>query len=265
MMRMEAQFTNMFGILLEQKTITSGSVSTPPPGNMNFGLLPQPTSTSLPIPDMNAPEAQSIDDLASHFQSMVLQKPSLHREVCDVGFSSDPDSFQTVAYTQQGLRSSHNGRTCECWKQTKRRTWRYWAVTHTSTTTTNHLQDCPYYFAPTKTETIQIQVPWIKRLVSYSLSLSMSISGGSGGLAIAPLLTFRPIVPYDSGAFRLLTYVAHVGASPTSALSWKSTLFEILKLYRAGKASPFDRDENGKTILMVSRSIPSLNIFNPSC
>ncbi|KOC18145.1 hypothetical protein AFLA70_156g002152 [Aspergillus flavus AF70] len=85
-----------------------------------------------------------------------------------------------------------------------------------------------------------------------SVSASMSIFKERRGFRVAPHLTFRATVPFDSPAFMLVRKLAYIDPNSTSesAVNLVDTVIaQLYQLYDEGKAQPSDIDPWGSSIL----------------
>lgn len=90
-------------------------------------------------------------------------------------------------------------------------------------------------------------------LLAGALLISMSMTRGSGGFSISPTLAFSPTVPHDAPAFKAVECLTF--SKSTSAFDMEAAFEfrkqELSRLYGDRKASPYDLDEFGNTVLHV--------------
>lgn len=89
-------------------------------------------------------------------------------------------------------------------------------------------------------------------LLAGALLISMSMTCGSGGFSISPTLAFSPTVPFNAPAFEVIDFrfpESYSAFDVEAACQFAKQ--ELSRLYRDGKASPYDLDEEGNTILHV--------------
>lgn len=81
---------------------------------------------------------------------------------------------------------------------------------------------------------------------------------GAGGFAISPTLSFCPVMPYNAENFALFEVKALVlnrGFSEITEDEWQAffdtRVQRLQRLYSERKASPYDVDQDGNTVLHV--------------
>lgn len=80
----------------------------------------------------------------------------------------------------------------------------------------------------------------------------MSISRRANRLSITPTLNFHAIVPDDSPAFLLVRVWPEEGSTAEEFAShYNGVVQKLQQLFDQGRATPFDRTVNGKTLLHV--------------
>ena len=93
--------------------------------------------------------------------------------------------------------------------------------------------------------------------LSGAIEASISITRGAGGFSISPDLRCARAVPANNPAFKLLEHLRHVlFTSPAMnigevKLSLETGIQDLARLFRDGKASPYDVDLSGNTLLHV--------------
>ena len=135
--------------------------------------------------------------------------------------------------------------------------WRYWRLSWESYS--QHSYECPFYKKTRKTQSVRIRCmlpTWVlRRMIDYTFS----ITSGAGGFAISPQLTVvRVVNMWDSPAYiqvhELYTNswleaeqgVAHCLENAENAME------NLRRFFCTGYASPFDVDQEGRTLLHVS-------------
>lgn len=94
----------------------------------------------------------------------------------------------------------------------------------------------------------------------FSIEAAISISRRANGLSITPTLNFHAIVPDDSPAFKLVRSLQWPDATPEEAARhFNEVLQELQRLFDQGRATPFDRTADGKTLLHV-RSMAHISL-----
>lgn len=124
------------------------------------------------------------------------------------------------------------------------------------TKATSHHRTCPLFLISTSTATTTLRVASCGTFLAGAVEASISIIRGAGGFSISPVLRSAHVVPRDSPAFALIKRHA---PKESRILRSKRKLDELLDadiheielLFRAGKASPYDVDLEGNTLLHV--------------
>ena len=77
---------------------------------------------------------------------------------------------------------------------------------------------------------------------------------GNGGFSLSPGIAYNYVVCSGTGPFKLMN--TSFGFDAVSAAEVRATLHsqrqELIRLYKEGKASPGDVDEDGNTVMHVS-------------
>lgn len=92
-------------------------------------------------------------------------------------------------------------------------------------------------------------------IFGFNVSASLEVSMGSHALKIAPSLSLRAVVPFDSPAFELIDKIRRVDFNFQPELMpdlVDTTIVELCQLYSEGKARPSDINPHGLSILYVS-------------
>ena len=210
----------------------------------------------------------------------LIFKPSLQRDAFNE-LGTRPDTDQPGPQDERLLNTSLDRASiqirnrvsmCTCFtRKSKRfRSLLSWSSSTTLFRSTEvdgrHQRYCPFYYcsAGTHNETIGVRFK-LPSFLASTLQLSMSFMRGAGGMAISPMLVYRPIVPWNSPAFSifsaetmisraaLLDYDAGLTPTPYMSSYIMSALSELLHLFNNGEASPYDITANGETLLHVSR------------
>lgn len=183
-----------------------------------------------------------------------------------------PSLIQSAYKEQQRLQSQHlNLRSrslqrCTCRALTKYRplgklkSYRYqkdsaarqWnAATFASTLV--HRRDCPLFEEAEETKQFGFRVSYSGPLLAGTIQAAMSMTRGSGGFSISPMLAYNPTVSSDAAAFKILD-IRFGYWTPAADMQATFTFRkqELSRLYLEGKASPRDMDEEGNSVLHVS-------------
>lgn len=122
-----------------------------------------------------------------------------------------------------------------------------------------HQRDCPFFGQFDVEKQFGMRLSYSGPLLARALLISMSMTRGSGGFSMSPTLAFSPTVPSHAPAFKALECL--IFSKSTSAFDMEAkfefTKQELSRLYRDGKASPYDLDEYGNTVLHMA-----CNVFN---
>ena len=100
-------------------------------------------------------------------------------------------------------------------------------------------------FGPTETVYL-VDVPFVNRIINYSLQICLSIKNSDPCLSVAPGLRAVRRVRNDAPVIQL--------ANQLYDLPSKSFRQDMYELFRTEKASPSDMNEDGDTILIVGSS-----------
>ena len=129
----------------------------------------------------------------------------------------------------------------------------WWRVASFSSVLVHH-RNCPLFHECQVIKQIGLRLSFCGPLLQGAMQATMSMTRGSGGLSINPMLAFSNIVPSNTGSFKRLDMDQFRGWS--SAADLRSILKlkkqELLRLYQQGAASPHDVDEAGDSIIHVS-------------
>ena len=128
----------------------------------------------------------------------------------------------------------------------------------------DHQQACPLFVSSSSTTVAKFCMRRCGALLSGAIEASISITRGAGGLSISPGLRCAHVVPQDNPAFELIYRLGIVfrkfsGRRPFTIvklkLSLETGIQDLARLFRDGKASPYDVDRSGNTLLHVSLTI----------
>lgn len=102
---------------------------------------------------------------------------------------------------------------------------------------------------------------FISRLANTAASLSLSLQFGAGGMSVSPSLTLRGMKRPESEVFKLMKVVGqpwYCHDDWTPRMEW--VLPKIKDLILSGKASPYDIDQDGRTVFDVRCGLSVLKI-----
>ena len=92
--------------------------------------------------------------------------------------------------------------------------------------------------------------------LSRAIDYTFAITSGAGGFAISPQLTVLRMVDNGGSAMRKVEHLVHsviTAKGEESAQRLEDGIGRLRSLFCAGKASPFDVDPYGRTLLHVSQ------------
>lgn len=127
----------------------------------------------------------------------------------------------------------------------------------------NHHRTCPLFASPASTTTAKIRIKNCGDLLAGAIEASVSIIRGAGGSAISPVLQCARVVSQNNPAFALVSlkynfpafYLSLNGRKIRSIREWQSHLKiniqQLARMFCDGRASPYDVDLNGNTLLHV--------------
>ncbi|KAL4881802.1 hypothetical protein BJY04DRAFT_217871 [Aspergillus karnatakaensis] len=122
-----------------------------------------------------------------------------------------------------------------------------------------HRAGCPLYNCQRQAITTR-RFAFGSRWLGLSVEALISIQSGTQGLGIYPGLRFHNIVPDDSPGFDLVSKRPHRDSTPEEVSQFYAVVIRSLhQLFDSGKASPFDRTEDGSTLISAATKNYSLN------
>ena len=150
-------------------------------------------------------------------------------------------------YTEISSKSSY-------FRTTSKPTWRFIVETGSM----SHHKACPLFVSPSSTTVAKFHMKRCGAFLSGAIEASISITRGAGGFSISPGLRFAHVVPANNPAFELLHRLRDMYFSPGQTnsigeleLSLETGVQDLTRLFRDGKASPYDVDLQGSTLLHV--------------
>ena len=130
--------------------------------------------------------------------------------------------------------------------------WRFYLETQTS----GHQPICPLYRDSPTSTMADFRLQSCATFFAFTIKTSMIIAIGAGGLSISPQLRCTYVVAHDSPAFSLIKQLCPEG--PEGYEGWTRldarllpTVNGLERLFSDGKASPYDVNEYGWTLLQV--------------
>ena len=140
---------------------------------------------------------------------------------------------------------------------------------------TSHHRTCPLFENLGNTTRAKFRIKRSGALLAGAVEASITITRGAGGLSISPALRCAHVVPRDSLLFELVNprgvYSYRLPTSPSGrSRSMKNSDLEssleisirgLVGLFRDGKASPYDVDIEGNTLLHVGLTLFSVRVY----
>ena len=200
----------------------------------------------------------------------MISKPGLMRSVCEENLRLEKDSEPNGVSGDNRLRLEHSQKArrqgCSCRVKldntnlkSSRKRFRLelrpnynWKIMF-ETESFSHRHGCPLFANSVRTTAAKLYLGSCGALLAGAIEASISITRGAGGSAISSGLRCTRVVSNHSAAFRLVRFL------PTHLIKKKSDLDALLglkiqrleHLFRSGKASPWDIDRYGNTLLHV--------------
>ena len=118
---------------------------------------------------------------------------------------------------------------------------------------------------------VSLRLGYCGQLLAGVLQASFFCTKGAGGMSLSPSLSFRGVVASDSPAFLLInnlrTYFGSSANFESSADEWVSHVEEKMRdlrqIFDERRASPYDVDIHGNTLIHVSRPIIQIGYLPP--
>jgi len=149
-------------------------------------------------------------------------------------------------------------KSCSCRKQVQRRSWvlssKTWNVSSSNFQIATHAPDCPYWNSSQHYRSTSYSAYWISTILGKAIQATVLISVNAYGSCISPNLTIRPVVSKDAPAFALVSQKAVSRKRGDLSEYLMDVTSSIIQLYKDRKASPYDLNERGETILLVRTS-----------
>ena len=119
----------------------------------------------------------------------------------------------------------------------------------------NHDRDCPHSACVETSWSMRLSLAFCSKFLTRAVEASLSLTRGAGGTALSPKLQSRCLVSDDSPAFVLASEAFHIPRNVSFEYMKMvvSQRVQILRqMFQDGKASPYDVDIHGNTLLQVS-------------
>lgn len=130
---------------------------------------------------------------------------------------------------------------------------------------TGHCPSCPFFGEYLYSSKVAMAFSYCSPLIAGCVEASCSMTRGCGRYSISPSLACRPVVPKDAPAFSLVRLKPYDEDKDCllSEMELQTTLDrrveKLTNLFQDRRASPYDVDIYGKTILHVSLLLQYLN------
>ena len=131
----------------------------------------------------------------------------------------------------------------------------------------SHHYSCPLFPKAANTTKAKFRLTSCGTLLARAIEASISIKRGAGGSSISPVLqgayvvhdkaTFRVLDLYKPEYYHMMLYAPDGGRRRLEALL-DSRIHELQRLFGTGKASPYDVDLEGNTLLHVRVTLSSI-------
>ncbi|OAL48579.1 hypothetical protein IQ07DRAFT_80693 [Pyrenochaeta sp. DS3sAY3a] len=204
----------------------------------NIGIMNRPVPLSLLVDT-----AQAASDAKHHFRRGL--------ENCDTLTSSRLDLKPQIS-------SAHRDAcTCRAKQRSTFKTYR-WKIL-LSQNTYKHRKDCPQYSPQEFSRTIEAQITMCNRIMQFCVVVGWKQSKQAGWSSSAPVFRYRPVVRSGTGVFEAYSMaMEHYSRAIRTPVDrrFESTISvftnHLRRCYSTGLGSPFDIDEFGRSILIVS-------------
>lgn len=127
------------------------------------------------------------------------------------------------------------------------------------TESTSHHPACCLFAISSRTTVARFGIKRCGAFLSGAIEASISITRGAGGYSISPGLRCAHVVPANNPAFKLLyrlhevyrSYALYETNIDQVRVSLETGIQDLARLFHDGRASPYDVDLEGKTLLHV--------------
>ena len=163
-------------------------------------------------------------------------------------------------YTETSSKSSY-------FRTTSNLKWKFMFETESM----SHHPTCYLFASSSSTAVAKFCVKTCGLLLSGAIEASISITRGAGGFSISPGLRCAHVVPTNNPAFELVGRLKEVFWPYTwrkidigeVELSLKTAIQDLARLFHDGKASPYDVDLQGNTLLHVGLMLFAISSHLP--
>ena len=151
---------------------------------------------------------------------------------------------------------------CACRYSSRSQQYSKWQASNSKTTSwnfsihsanRNHDRDCPHSACVETSWSMRLSLACCSKFLARAVEASLSLTRGAGGTALSPNLQLRCLVPYDSPAFALMgeQYPESMTFDDIKIVA-SQRVQRLRNMFQDGKASPYDVDIGGNTLLHVS-------------
>ena len=136
------------------------------------------------------------------------------------------------------------------------------------TESSSHHRTCPLFRDAVRTTVARLSIGSCWTLLAGAIQASISVTRGAGGFSISPSLQCAYVVSPDSAHFELVSLLGVINNESIKTVNdwqafWQNRLSEIEQLFHNRKASPYDVDLCGNTLLHV-RFSKTQYFWNPA-
>ena len=134
--------------------------------------------------------------------------------------------------------------------------WILGSASVSSAILTQHRSGCPFYVRCATQHRLSFDLKYTSVMLNIIARVSMSMNYGAGGSSLSPNLTLRGMRRENSPAFRLFDRAEwkDCNTAADAIAKMNQILLRLPQMFDEGKASPFDLDRNGNSLIWVSTS-----------
>ena len=194
-------------------------------------------------------------------QLKLLQRPRILRDTYDT-LREVEHHYSVLGRNESGVNplyrySESKEKGCNCQRRTRSHGIvqhenfgkSFWAISLTSERK-NHLNDnCSHCAWQVSSWVVRCRLAYCGRLLAGALQASFACTTGAGGASFTPSLIFRNVVTHDSPAFAIINK-AEYGYFKYSI---EEQIHDLRQVFQERRASPYDIDVYGNTLLHVSK------------
>lgn len=199
-------------------------------------------------------------------QLSLMQSPSFFRKTCDEFKDLElDDAAKNIAHrtfmSPSTIGKTRMGKVCTC--RFRASSQRYsssqnsnlressWTVSLRTANVCHH-HDCPHSAWTESSWSLSFRLAYCNRLLASALQATVSFTNGAGGLSLSPTMSLTNLVSSDSPAFALIRDPILKGMPANDIEAAVNQRVQSLRqLFQDRKASPYDVDVHGNTLLHV--------------